>query len=118
MPWPAVQHLSLPVSDPRRSSAFYRDLLGFRELEVNDHIGELTMGETKLVLLRAKSPDAPKDLHFGFAVATEAEVDRWAEKAAAAGARIDSGPERTDWGGYTLYLRDPDGYLIEIWTGH
>src|SRR5687768_4752540 len=64
MPWPAVQHLGLPVRDPRRSSAFYRDLLGFRELQANDHIAELTMGETRLVLLRAEEPVAPRDMHF------------------------------------------------------
>lgn len=118
MSWPAVQHLSFPVRDTRRSSTFYRDLLGFRELGVSDHIAELTMGETKLVLLRADAPVAPKDLHFGFAAATTADVDEWARRASAAGARIESGPSRTEWGGYVLYFRDPDGYLIEIWTEH
>lgn len=118
MPWPAVQHIGLPVRDPRRSSAFYRELLGFRELETKDHIAELVMGETKLVLLRADAPVAPKDVHFGFAAANMAEVDDWARRVSAAGARIESGPGRAEWGGYTLYFRDPDGYLIEIWTDH
>ena len=119
MSWPAVQHLSFPVRDVRRAAAFYRDLLGFRELATHEHIAELTMGQTKLVLLKAERPiEAPKELHFGFRAATAAEVDDWGSKARDAGAHIEQGPGRTDWGGYVLYLRDPDGYLIEIWSDH
>ncbi len=119
MPWPAVQHLSFPVRDVRRAAAFYRDLLGFRELATRDRIAELVMGETKLVLLEAEGTvAAPKELHFGFHAATAAEVDEWGRKARDAGAHVEQGPGRTEWGGYVLYLRDPDGYLIEIWADH
>lgn len=117
--WPAVQHLSFPVRDVRRAAEFYRDLLGFRELHTSEHIAELAMGETKLVLLKAGGEvSAPKDLHFGFAEATPSAVDKWGRRARDFGARVESGPGRTEWGGYALYLRDPDGYLIEIWSGH
>ena len=118
-PWPAVQHLSFPVRDVTRAAAFYRDLLGFRELRTSDQISELVMGETKLVLLKATDDvAAPKDLHFGFGESSRADVDEWARRAKTAGARVESGPGTTDWGGYVLYLRDPDGYLIEIWAEH
>lgn len=114
-----MQHLSFPVSDVRRSAAFYRDLLGFEALhEPDEHIAELTMGATKLVLLKGSRVAAPKELHFGFGEASREAVDQWARKARNAGATIESGPAATEWGGYVLYLRDPDGYLIEIWTGH
>jgi catechol 2,3-dioxygenase-like lactoylglutathione lyase family enzyme len=76
------------------------------------------MGETKLVLLRADEVAAPKDLHFGFRAESTAEIDAWARRARDAGAKIESGPARTEWGGYVLDLRDPDGYLIEIWAEH
>ena len=77
------------------------------------------MGETKLVLLKAAGAvTAPKDLHFGFAETSRAAIDDWARRANAAGAAIESGPAKEDWGGYALYLRDPDGYLIEIWAEH
>jgi catechol 2,3-dioxygenase-like lactoylglutathione lyase family enzyme len=116
--WPAVQHLSFPVRDVGRAAAFYRDFLGFSALrEPDEHIAELAMGATKLVLLRGE-PDAPKDLHFGFAEATRSLVGEWARKAREAGVTIESGPEATEWGGYVLYLRDPDGHLIELWSGH
>jgi catechol 2,3-dioxygenase-like lactoylglutathione lyase family enzyme len=114
-----VQHLSFPVRDVARSATFYRDLLGFRELHTSRDISELVMGETKLVLLRASGDvAAPKELHFGFGEGSRAGVDEWARKANAVGAKIESGPAKTEWGGYVLYLRDPDGYLIEIWTEH
>lgn len=117
--WPAVQHLSFPVRDVARSTAFYRDLLGFQELHVADDIAELVMGETKLVLLRARDDlGAPKDLHFGFHEASRTDVDDWGRRARARGTTIESGPGRAGWGGYVLHLRDPDGYLIEIWADH
>lgn len=117
--WPAVQHLSFPVRDVRRSAEFYRDFLGFTALhEPSEHIAELTMGATKLVLLRGSDVVAPTDLHFGFGEATRDAVDDWGRRAREAAVTIESGPAATDWGGYVLYLRDPDGYLIEIWSGH
>lgn len=117
--WPAVQHLSFPVADVQRSAAFYRDLLGFAQVrEPSDDIAELTMGETKLVLLKGSGVAAPKELHFGFAEPSTAAVDGWGRRAREAGVQIESGPARTEWGGYVLYLRDPDGYRIEIWADH
>ena len=114
-----MQHLSFPVRDVRRAAEFYRDFLGFTALrEPDEHIAELTMGETKLVLLHGTDFTAPKDLHFGFGEATRAAVDDWGRKARDARVTIESGPAQTEWGGYVLYLRDPDGYLIEIWSGH
>ncbi len=119
MPWPAVQHLSFPVKDVRRAAAFYRDLLGFRELHTSDEIAELTMGETKLVLLRSSGDvAAPKDLHFGFREPSRDAVEEWGRKARDAGALVEFGPATAEWGGYVLHLRDVDGYLIEIWTDH
>lgn len=112
-----MQHLSFPVADVPRAAAFYRDFLGFRALrEPDEHIAELAMGATKLVLLRGRT-EAPKELHFGFAE-TRDGVDEWGRKARAAGVTVESGPGKTEWGGYVLYLRDPDGYLIEIWAEH
>ena len=117
--WPAVQHLSFPVRDVRRAAAFYRDFLGFRELHAGDGIAELEIGETKLVLLRSAAElAAPKDLHFGFREASRSAVDEWGRKAREGGVKVESGPGEAEWGGYVLHMRDPDGYLIEIWTDH
>lgn len=108
------------MRDVRGASAFYRDFLGFSGSSTpNDDIAELVMGDTKLVLLRASGDvAAPKDLHFGFCEGSRAGVDEWGRKAREAGVKVESGPAQAEWGGYVLYLRDPDGYLIEIWTDH
>jgi catechol 2,3-dioxygenase len=107
------------VRDVPRASAFYRDLLGFTEIHVDDGIAELIMGETKLVLLRTTAEAAaPEQLHFGFRATDRSDVDDWGRRAQRAGAAIESGPAPAEWGGYAVYLRDPDSYLIEIWAEH
>jgi len=107
--------LSLTVRDPERSRAFYRDFLGFDDLGGHD-VAELSIGETKLVLLPGRDVSPPQDIHFGFGESSRSAVDEWARKARAAGLVIDSGPGTAEWGGYVIYFRDPDGYQIEIWT--
>jgi uncharacterized protein len=49
-------------------------------------------------------------------VATEAEVDAVLETARAAGADPVHKATEREWGGYTGYFGDPDGYLSEIAT--
>jgi catechol 2,3-dioxygenase-like lactoylglutathione lyase family enzyme len=45
--------------------------------------------------------------------ASPADVDRVLGDARAAGAAV-SGPEQRDWGGYTGYFKDPDGFHWEV----
>ena len=47
-------------------------------------------------------------------VVTEAEVDEILATARAAGADPVHDPEQREWGGYTGYFGDPDGYRWEI----
>ena len=46
-------------------------------------------------------------------VATPAEVDAVLETARAAGATV-SGARQRDWGGYSGYFADPDGFRWEV----
>lgn len=39
------------------------------------------------------------------------------QQAAAAGAKIEKPAAETDWGGYSGYFSDPDGYLWEVACG-
>jgi uncharacterized glyoxalase superfamily protein PhnB len=53
----------------------------------------------------------------GHNVASKAEVD--AVMATAAGAAIVKPAHETFWGGYSAYLREPDGHLWEVvWNPH
>ena len=47
-------------------------------------------------------------------VATEPEVDAILELAASLGAETSRGARSVDWGGYTGYFADPDGFRWEI----
>jgi len=47
------------------------------------------------------------------------EVDRLLERAAGGGGRLVKAGVRTDWGGYSGYFADPDGFLWEVaWNPH
>lgn len=47
-------------------------------------------------------------------VRSENEVDELFDEVRKAGARILKEPKKTDWGGYSGYFADPDGYLWEV----
>lgn len=51
---------------------------------------------------------------LAYNVAAESEVDRVIEEARAIGATIVKSPQATNWGGYSGYFSDPDGYLWEV----
>ena len=50
-------------------------------------------------------------------VRTRQEVDDLLKQAQAAGASITKPAAETDWGGYSGYFADPDGYLWEVAYG-
>lgn len=50
-------------------------------------------------------------------VKNKEEVDLLLQKAAQAGAEIVKSPQPTDWGGYSGYFRDLDGYYWEVAYG-
>jgi uncharacterized glyoxalase superfamily protein PhnB len=47
-------------------------------------------------------------------VRSEADVDRLLREVADAGGRIAKPAERAEWGGYSGYFADPDGFLWEV----
>lgn len=47
-------------------------------------------------------------------VDSERAVDDFLNRAREAGATITKNAQRADWGGYSGYFRDPDGYLWEV----
>src|SRR5262249_13754200 len=98
--------------DLARARAFYTDLLGFTLAFAKGDTVWLHAGDDLLGLSRGEVP-ARSFEHFGFMVEGPAEVDRWAERLAAHGIAARKGPyDRSD--GRSLYFRDPDGHLVEI----
>ncbi|MCA9620822.1 MAG: VOC family protein [Myxococcales bacterium] len=113
MKMPSLNHLSLVVSDPERSAAFYEGLFGMeRQWREGDFVF-LSCGEADLALVRGK-PLIHRRFHFGFRLESRAEVTAWLERVRAHEAPVTHGPE--DYGDYfTFSLRDPDGYAVEVY---
>lgn len=120
-----ISFITLAVADLDRTRAFYADGLGWTpELFVPGEVLMIRTGD-KLVLslwseqgfeaevgtIRRGEGVVPITLAHN--VATEAEVDEILALAASIGADS-SKAERRDWGGYTGYFADPDGFRWEI----
>ncbi|MET3960610.1 catechol 2,3-dioxygenase-like lactoylglutathione lyase family enzyme [Marmoricola sp. OAE513] len=121
-----LSFVTLAVADLEKTYAFYVDGLGWTpELHVPDEVLMIRAGDA-LVLsfwaesgfegevgpIRRGSGLAPITLAHN--VRTEAEVDEILALAASIGADPVGVGEKRDWGGYTGYFADPDGFRWEI----
>jgi catechol 2,3-dioxygenase-like lactoylglutathione lyase family enzyme len=123
-----VSFITLAVADLDRTRAFYVDGLGWTaEVFVPGEVLMIRAGD-KLVLslwsedgfeaevgpIRRGEGVAPMTLSHN--VATEAEVDEILALAASIGAEAIGQAQQREWGGYTGYFADPDGFRWEIAT--
>jgi len=121
---PRISMITLGVTDLERSIRFYRDGLGFPQLDSPPEVAFFTLNGTWLGLYDRQSladdatVPAQGDGFPGFTlshnVASVAEVEQTMEEAASAGAVLVKAPQKVFWGGYHGYFKDPDGYLWEI----
>jgi catechol 2,3-dioxygenase-like lactoylglutathione lyase family enzyme len=121
-----LSFVTLGVTDLERSVGFYADVLKLPRipLPAGADIAFFELGKTWLglyprALLAADAGVPAAGQGFaGFTLAhnvpTEPEVDRLLDEVASAGARIVKPPTRADWGGYSGYFADPDGFLWEV----
>lgn len=112
--WPVW--VGLVVEDLERQRAFYRDVLGFRELQSGNGWVWFDMGEGRLFELLAHEPSVPQYAQAGFTVAFEVEDIRAAvpeleSRGATRVTEVEGGPEATQ---YWCYFRDSEGNLFEI----
>ncbi len=119
-----LRYVILYVESPRETISFYQQAFGVEVgmiTETGDY-GEMTTGETtlsfsSLSLMESlgKSP-APADANrpcFEIAFQTE-DVAGSLAKALAAGAELVQEVKQEPWGQTTSYVRDQNGFLIEI----
>lgn len=121
---PRISMITLGVNDLPRMVTFYRDGLGFPQMESPPEVAFFTLagcwlglyGRAALAADAAVSPEGAGFPGFSFAhnVASEAEVDAVMALAARAGAEIVKPAQKVFWGGYAGYFRDPEGYLWEV----
>ena len=120
---------ALYVADVKSSMSFYETLLGFRPLVVEDNFAALAVAEKQVLLLfqhgagaettmsgggTIPAHDGTGRLHVAFAIDAENLAD-WEERLRQHGLKIES-TVRWPRGGTSLYVRDPDGHLVELAT--
>lgn len=107
-----IQHVNLTVADLERSRRFYQDVLGFQSSFSKGSTVWLEAGGD-LLGLSLGDPPTEQPNHWGFRVTSAAEVDAWAERLVEHRVKIEKGPyTRSD--GRSVYFRDPDDYVLEI----
>ncbi|MCZ4499210.1 MAG: Glyoxalase/bleomycin resistance protein/dioxygenase [Marmoricola sp.] len=123
-----ISFVTLAVADLERTRAFYVDGLGWTpELYVPDEVLMIRAGEHLMFSLWAESGFEGEvgpvrrgpgvvPVTLSHNVRTEPEVDEILALAASIGADPVSAGARRDWGGYTGYFGDPDGFRWEIAT--
>jgi catechol 2,3-dioxygenase-like lactoylglutathione lyase family enzyme len=124
-----ISIITLGVTDLNTSIRFYREGLGLPLREGSDGIAFFELKGTWLALfprvaLAADANVSAQGSGFpGFTLAhnvrSKEEVDRVLQQAQHAGAALAKPAAETDWGGYSGYFQDPDGYLWEVaWNPH
>lgn len=122
-----ISIITLGVSDFKKSFDFYSKGLGFKpynQYKEGDEYVMLEMEGTWLSLFSktklAEDATVSND-GSGFSGVTLAqnvksvdEVDQIIKFVVSNGAKLIKKPRKTNWGGYSGYFSDPDGYLWEV----
>ncbi len=121
---PRISMITLGVRNLPAAVKFYRDGLGFPQMESPPEVAFFTLNGSWLGLYgrEALAEDARVSAQgsgfegFSLAhnVASEAEVDAVVNQAIAAGGTLAKAPQKTAWGGYAGYFKDPEGHLWEV----
>ncbi|MFB4350892.1 VOC family protein [Microbacterium sp. CR_7] len=118
-----VSFITLAVADLERSRAFYVDGLGWEPIFAGDDVLMLPVGDRLILSLwsvegfTAEIGEAPASgiapITLAHNLATPAEVDAVIEEVRALGVPVSPARER-EWGGYSGYFSDPDGFRWEV----
>ena len=109
--------------DMKAMCSFYEDVMGFA---VHSRLGEswtayqvgsclLALTERGVMFNDAPTPASALSVQLAFRV-TPAQVDQCAETLRGKGVAIESEPTDQPWGHRTLFFRDPDGNVLEIYA--
>jgi catechol 2,3-dioxygenase-like lactoylglutathione lyase family enzyme len=119
----AIDYTIIFVRDMTAMRRFYEDVLGFAvSRELSPGWIEYRLGENTLALARpsltaadAATPHGSASLQLAFKVSA-AEVDRCAGELVRQGIALVSPPTDQLFGHRTLFFRDPDGNLLEVFA--
>lgn len=123
---PRLSFVTLVVRELERSRAFYVDGLGWHaELDVPGEVVMIRVAEKVVLSLWQESsavgelgqigrPAGALPFTLAHNVASPADVDRVLVEVEAAGGTVVAAPTAREWGGYTGYFADPDGFRWEV----
>ncbi len=119
----AIDYTVIFVRDMSAMRSFYQDILGFalsRELSpgwIEYRVGDNTLALAKPSLTAADIPTAngSASLQLAFKVSAP-DVDRCADELMRQGVDLLSPPTDQVFGHRTLFFRDPDGNLLEVFA--
>lgn len=120
-----ISLVTLGVGDLTRSTAFYESLGWKRSSASNEEVSFFRTAGSVLALypfdLLAADAALPagerppfRGVTLAINVDSEDEVERVLREAEAAGGAILKPGQRADWGGFSGYFADPDGYAWEV----
>ena len=119
----AFHHVAYRCSDSGATRRFYEDVLRFRfirqlspdwiEYQVGGNI--LALARPKRVAADPPTPRGSASLQLAFRVPPP-DVDRCAEELVRRGISLLSPPTDHSFGHRTLFFRDPDGNLLEVYA--
>lgn len=119
-----ITMVTLGVKDLKKSTSFYIDGLKLPRMDFEGEITFIALKGTMLALYQIDllaNDIGIKNDHAGFSgitfahnVLSEAEVDKMYAYAIEHGATPVTAPVKKDWGGYSAYFADLDGYYWEI----
>jgi catechol 2,3-dioxygenase-like lactoylglutathione lyase family enzyme len=113
-----LSHVALCVLDPERSLAFYQSVFGVREYVRSDStIQVLGPGQYDVLAFEKRPAGAGVPggiIHFGFRLIRPEDIDAAVTAVESAGGTVTSRGEFAPGLPYA-FVRDPDGYEIEIW---
>ncbi|APX32640.1 glyoxalase [Brachybacterium sp. P6-10-X1] len=118
-----LSFITLAVADLDRSRTFYVDGLGWEPIFTGGDVLMLPIADRLILSLwslegfTAEVGEAPASgvapITLAHNVAAPAEVDAVLAEVAALGAPVSAGRHR-EWGGYSGYFSDPDGFRWEV----
>ena len=119
----AIDYTVIFVRDMAAMRRFYQDVLRFPLLrELSPGWIEYRLGDNTLALARpsrtaadAPTPNGSASLQLAFKVSAR-EVDQCADELVRQGVSLLSPPTDQPFGHRTLFFRDPDGNLLEVYA--
>ncbi len=113
-----LTHVAVAVRNVKRTSRFYRAVLGAVEIYKSDSFVQLQTPGTRDVMVFEEDPKRAGKrggiVHYGFRLQSPKDIGAAAKAVKRAGGKVKEQGEFVPGEPY-LFASDPDGYEIEIW---